>query len=142
MRIIESLQERFSTADEVDGPQASESDNGSLPIPGYDRFKEKELIAELPKHTQSELTAIDAYESSHKDRPAVFDKLRYLRGPEPLQNYDALSTEDLVAGLQEADLQTLHRTRVYERKFRRRTDVLETVAAGIHERNPSNARRG
>ena len=142
MTILKTLQERFSGTDEVDGAEASHSDVSSLPIPGYDRFKDKELIAELSKHSQSELTAIDAYERSHKERPAVFDKLRYLRGPEPVQGYDALGTEALLARLEEADGDTLHRTRVYERKFRRRSVVLETVSAGIHEHKPASARRG
>lgn len=128
---------RFILGREVDVAETNRSDDSQLPLPGYDRIKEKDLIAELSKHSQAELGAIETYERSHKERLPVFDKLRYLRGPEPLQGYDTLSAKETLAGLEDADLATLKRTRVYERKFQRRHDVLEEVETAIHERNPA-----
>jgi hypothetical protein len=118
------------------------SDDSQLPLPGYDRIKGKDLISELPQHSQAELAAIETYERSHKKRVEVFDKLRYLRGPEPLQDYDALSVEQILAGLEGADIGTLQRTRLYERKFQRRPDVLENVAAAMRELSSAPAHHG
>jgi hypothetical protein len=143
MTILNSLQKRFSGGDaQVDVAETSRSDDSQLPIPGYDRISNKNLIAELSKHTQAELAAIETYERSHKKRPPVFDKLRYLRGQEPLQDYDALSVKEILTGLEGADMETLQRTRVYERKFQNRPDVLDQVATAIRERHPASTHRG
>ena len=45
--------------------------------------------------SQVELAAIETYERSHRNRPEVLDKLRYMRGSEPLPGYDALSPEQI-----------------------------------------------
>jgi hypothetical protein len=116
-------------------------DDSRLPIPGYDRISDKHLIAELSKHSQADLAAIDTYERSHKNRTPVFHKLRYLRGEEPLQDYDDLSVEEILAGLEGADMELLQKTRGYERKFQRRPDVLEKVASALHERRPGSTHR-
>ena len=125
----------------VGGAETDRVDDNQLPIPGYDRISNKHLIAELSNHSQAELAAIETYERSHKKRSPVFDKLRYLRGKEPLQDYDTLGVKEILAGLEGADMATLRRTRVYERKFQRRPDVLENVAAGLHADRSSSARR-
>jgi hypothetical protein len=147
MTVLDSPRfKRFTLGREVDGAQntrsETRSDDGQLPLPGYDRIKSKDLIRELSKHSQAELTAIEIYERSHKKRLEVFDKLRYLRGPEPLQDYDTLSVEQILAGLEGADMGTLQRTRLYERKFQRRPDVLENVAAALREKSPPRGHRG
>jgi hypothetical protein len=131
---------RFILGRKADAAETARPDAGQLPIPGYDRIKDRDVIAELSKHSQAELAAIETYERSHKGRPAVFDKLRYLRGQEPLQDYDDLGIRETVAALEGADMGTLQRTRVYERKFQRRPDVLEEVEAAIHKRkrNPAS----
>lgn len=126
----------------VDVAETTRPDDNQLPISGYDRLDTKALIAGLSKHSQVELAAIETYERSHKDRPAVFNKLHYLRGQEPIQDYDALGVKETLAGLEAADTETLHKTRVYERKFQRRPDVLEAVATALHERRPASSRRG
>jgi hypothetical protein len=118
---------------------ANQNDDGQLPIPGYDRISDKHLVAELSKHSQAELTAIDAYERSHKNRAPVVHKLRYLRGQEPLQGYDDLSVKEILAGLEGADTPTLQRTRGYERKFQRRPDILEMVASALHDERSSGS---
>jgi hypothetical protein len=143
MTILNSLQKRFSGGDaQLDGAETTGSDDGQLPIPDYDRIGEKDLIAELSKHSQVELTAIEAYERSHKERVPVFDKLRYLRGPEPLQGYDALGVKEILAGLEGVDSETLQTTRVYERKFQKRPDVLDEVATTLRQRRAAPTHRG
>jgi hypothetical protein len=148
MTILNSQRfKRFILGREVDVAETtrtddSRTDDSQLPIPGYDRIKDKDLIAGLSKHSQAELAAIETYEHSHKERLAVLDKLRYLRGKEPLQGYDALSVEEILAGLEGADIGTLQRTRVYERKFQRRPDVLEEVATTLREQSPASVHRG
>lgn len=143
MTILDSLMQRFpGGGPQADGGEKDEADGGSQPIPGYERYADKDLIAELSKHSQAELTAVETYERSHKERQPVFDKLRYLRSKEPLEGYDGLSHQEIASGLEGANVETLHRTREYERKFRRRPEVLEEVAAGLHRHNPGAARRG
>jgi len=106
-------------------------EKGPPPIAGYGDLDRRDLMSELCKHSQTELAAIEAYECSHKNRPAVLDKLRYLRGPEPLPGYDALGDalggEEVLAAFADADVETLQRIRAYERKFQRRPDVLEEL---------------
>ena len=64
----------------------------------------------------------------------MLDKLRYMRGREPLPGYDALSVEEIVAALEEADLATIKKVRGYERKFANRSEVLEEVVRVHHRR--------
>jgi hypothetical protein len=105
-----------------------------LPFAGYDRLDERQVIKGLSGHSQIELAAVESYERSHQDRKTVLDKLRYLRGSEPLPGYDALSTEEIVAALKDADLATIKRVRGYERKFANRRNVLEEVVRVHHAR--------
>ena len=97
------------------------------PIAGYDKLKDKELIASLSSRSQVELASIENYERTHESRQAVFDKLRWLRQKEPLPGYDALSSADVVSALDEADVATIKRVRGYERKFRARREILDEV---------------
>jgi hypothetical protein len=143
MTILNSLRKRSSDGDpKVDAVETTGSGDGQLPIPGYDRISNKDLIAELSKHSQVELAAIETYEGSHEKRPPVFDKLRYLRGQEPLEDYDALNVKEILAGLEGADTETLRKTRGYERKFQHRPDVLDVVATALRERRPASTHRG
>ena len=97
------------------------------PVPGYDSLKTKEVIASLSDRSQVELAEIESYEHAHQDRVSVFDKLRWLRQDEPLPGYDSLSSEEVVAALEGADLAALKRVRGYERKFHARREVLDEV---------------
>ena len=58
----------------------------------------------------------------------MLDKLRYLRGNEPLPGYDALDAGQVSAALEGADLHTLSLVREYEMKFRHRDEVLKELA--------------
>jgi hypothetical protein len=97
------------------------------PVLGYDGLKTKELIASLSSRSQVELAEIESYEHTHQDRVSVFDKLRWLRQDEPLPGYDALSSDEVLAALAEADVAAIKRVRGYERKFRARREILDEV---------------
>ena len=97
------------------------------PVPRYDSLKTKEVIASLSSRSQVELAAIESYEHTHQDRASVFDKLRWLRQDEPLPGYDALSSDEIRAALEKADLAAIKRVRGYERKFHARREVLDEV---------------
>jgi hypothetical protein len=123
------------------GPSASESKPAGAaaggarpPFADYDGLKERQVIEGLSDHSQVELEAAERYERSHKDRKPVLAKLRYMRGREPLPDYDALSVEEIRAALKDADLDTIKKVRAYERKFARRPDVLEEVVRVHHRR--------
>jgi hypothetical protein len=69
------------------------------PVAGYDRLKAKDVVASLSTRSRRELAAIASYERAHRNRKAVFNKLRRLRHDEPLRGPEALSTEQVVAAL-------------------------------------------
>ena len=108
--------------------------NVNEPVSGYDGLKTKEVIASLSSRSQIELAEIERYEHTHQDRSSVFDKLRWLRQDEPLPGYDALSSEEVLAALDKADVAAIKRVRGYERKFRARREVLDEVGRLHRER--------
>jgi hypothetical protein len=118
-----------AAAETADQPEATTA----LPFDGYGSLNEKQLINSLSHHSQVELEAIDGYERANKGRIAVLDKLRYMRGQEPMDGYDALSSTQVVEALETADMVTIKRVRAYERKFANRPDVTEQVIR-VHER--------
>jgi hypothetical protein len=67
-----------------------------------------EIIARLPRTSQVELTAVESYERADANRVDVLNKLRYLRGPEPVARYAALEPGEIPAGLRHADKATLN----------------------------------
>ena len=97
------------------------------PVAGYDELKTKDVIASLSSRSQVELAKIDSYEQAHEGRVPVFNKLRWLRQDEPIPRYDALSTGEIVAALNKADISAIKRVRGYERKFGSRREVLKEV---------------
>jgi hypothetical protein len=132
MTILSAIHDRLSRSSPSAPALACDAstaagEGDALPFAGYDRLGDRQVIEGLCDHSQIELEAVESYERSHKDRKPVLDKLRYMRGREPLPGYDALSVEEVVAGLQEADLATINRVRGYERKFANRSEVLEEV---------------
>jgi hypothetical protein len=92
---VRAVRDRFSTtessagqAGDAPGDPAAEA---GLPFAGYDRLDARQVIDGLHDRSQIELEAVESYERSHQDREPVLDKLRYMRGSEPLPGYDALS---------------------------------------------------
>jgi hypothetical protein len=133
MTVLDTLLRNRSAPDASGEPeppgdaQASPPVDAPLPFAGYDDLDDREVVKELSDHSQTELKAAENYERSHEDREPVLNKLRYMRGREPLPGYDALGVEEILAALKEADLATIKRVRGYERKFANRRDVLEEV---------------
>jgi hypothetical protein len=140
MKFLERLRKRSPRGEAGDpgSAEASSADEHQLPIPDYDRLDDKEVGARLPQLSQVELAAVETYERSHKDRPEVLNKLRYMRTSEPLSGYDALSPEEIAKALAGADAETVRAVRDYERKFRHRPQVLEE-AARVLPTSPASA---
>jgi hypothetical protein len=93
-------------------------------IQGYDDLKVRPLFAQLRLQSQVELTQTDAYERANQARQPVLDKLRYLRGDEPIDGYDSLDSDQILAALAGADTKKLGAVRGYEVKLREREEVL------------------
>ena len=138
MTILRVLRDRRNASADPPKPPgatpAGSAEEAHLPFAGYDRLDGKHVVEGLSDHSQVELEAVESYERSHEDRQRVLDKLRYLRGREPLPRYDALSVDEIVDALEEADLATIKNVRGYERKFANRPDVLEEVVRIQHRR--------
>ena len=139
MTILEAVRDRLSGSPTAAKPtpataETSPDVNADPPIDGYDGLDDRQVMKQLADHTQVELEAIEGYERSHEDRQSVLDKLRYMRGREPLPSYDELDSSEIVAALEDADLPAIRRVRGYERKFGNRPDVLEAVADVHHKR--------
>ena len=116
---------KFLKRDNPAVEDAGSSDDHQLPIPGYDQLKEKQIGDQLSQLSQVELATVETYERAHASRPAVLEKLRYMRGSEPLPGYDELTTDQIAAALAGADAKTVRAVRDYERKFGRRRSVLD-----------------
>src|SRR4051812_15353049 len=89
-----------------ESPVASQTDASQQLTDRYERFDEHQAVAQLAQFNQVELTAIEAFERTHRDRHAVMNKLRYLRQPEPLTGYDALEPDAIADALSGADKTT------------------------------------
>jgi hypothetical protein len=94
------------------------------PIQGYDDLKVRPLFAQLRLQSQADLARIDVYERAHQARPPVLNKLRYLRAEEPIEGYDSLDSDQILAALAGADTKKLTAVRGYEVKLRDRAEVL------------------
>jgi hypothetical protein len=136
MTILDAVRDRLALHDdsrprpaEADRSPAGESSASELPFAGYDRLDDREVMRALADHSQVELEAVETYERSHRARKPVLDKLRYMRGREPIPGYDSLGVEGITSALKDADLVTIQAVRAYERKFAGRPDVLDEVAS-------------
>ena len=129
MKILDALRNRRSRGSDKDTHAATSSpDEHQLPIPGYDGLKDKQIADQLSQLSQEELATVETYERAHEGRPVVLDKLRYMRGSEPLPGYDALTSEQIAEELAGADAETVKAVRDYERKFQHRQSVLDEAA--------------
>lgn len=129
MKILDRLRNRPpKEAGDAGSAEAASADEGDLPISGYDGLKRKQVTDQLSQLSQVELETVETYERAHEDRPAVLDKLRYMRTSEPLPGYDALSPEEIAEALSAADSETVRAVRDYERKFAHRQQVMAEAA--------------
>jgi hypothetical protein len=132
-RILETVRHgAHAGAGAGDSPTADSSDESQPALARFERLNERQAIGQLAKNNQLDLTAIEEFERSHADRPAVLNKLRFLRQPEPMEGYDALQPSEMSQALSGADLTTLRAVREYERKLRRRPIVLEEIEGALH----------
>ena len=139
MKMLEALRKRRSDASrrETD-PTASTPDESHVPIAGYDQLSDKEIGDRLSQLSQVELAAVETYERAHGSRPAVLHKLRYMRGAEPLPDYDTLTPDQIAEAIADADSETVRAVRDYERKFQHRSAVLGE-AARVLPSSPASA---
>lgn len=113
-----------------DSPETSSADQ---PLTDrYEGLNERDAVAELGGLNQIELTVIDDFERSHSEREPVLNKLRYLRQPEPLPDYDALEPDAIAEALAGADSDTIKAVREYERKLQNRPAVNREVLSALH----------
>ena len=138
MKILDRFRNRPSTAEAADPGASQAGAADDFPIAGYDRLDAKTISEQLRELSQVELATVEAYERSHENRPAVLAKLHYMRTDEPVPGYDALSPEQIVEMLADADAQTVKAVRDYERKFGQRTQVLKE-AARVLPTSPASA---
>ena len=127
MKILDALRKRRSRGD-APSDEASSPGADELPISGYDHLDAKKIGARLAELSQIELAAVETYERSHRQRPEVLDKLRYMRTSEPVPGYDTLDSEGVAQVLAGADSQTIKAVRDYERKFQDRQAVRDEAA--------------
>ena len=140
MTLLDAVRDRLSSRDaaaQSDSAPAPAVANAELPFAGYENLDDREVMAKLSHHSQAELSNIEDYERAHKKRPSVLDKLRFMRGREPMPGYDALSSDEVVAAVANADRAAIKRVRAYERKFANRPDVMAAVGSAMHERRTS-----
>jgi hypothetical protein len=130
MKILERLRNRSPHAEAGDpgSVEASSADEQRLPIARYDQLDGKQVFPQLSQLSQLELAAVEAHERSHRDRPVVLNRLRWLRASEPLPGYDALDSDEIVRALADADAATVKAVRSYERHHRDRREVRAEVA--------------
>jgi hypothetical protein len=130
MRILERLRNRSPREDAgaPDSAEASSADEQRLPIARYDQLDGKQLIPRLSQLSQVELAAVDAHERSQRARPVVLNRLRWLKGSQPLPRYDTLDPDEIIDALAYADAATVKAVRAYERHHRNRRDVLAHAA--------------
>jgi hypothetical protein len=130
MTILDRLRNRWSRR-ETGAPgsaEAGSADKQRLPIARYDQLERKQVFPQLSQLSQVELATIEAYERSHRARPVVLNRLRWLRGTEPLPGYDALDSDEIVRALAGANAATVKAVRSYERHHRDRREVRAEVA--------------
>jgi hypothetical protein len=130
MKLLDRLRNR-SPRGEAGHPgsaEASSADEQRLPIARFDQLDGKQVIPQLSQLSQVALAAVEAHERSHRDRPVVLNRLRWLRGSEPLPGYDALDSDEIIRALADADAATVKAVRSYERHHRDRREVRAEAA--------------
>jgi hypothetical protein len=101
MKILDRHRNRSArgVAGDPGSAEAAAANEQSPPIPGYDRVNSKQVTDHLSQLSQVELATVETYERAHGNRPAVLDKLRYMRSREPLPGYDALTLDEIAKAL-------------------------------------------
>ena len=140
MKLLGRLRKRSPRGEAGDpgSAEASSADEQRLPIARFDQLDRKQVIPQLSQLSQVELAAVEAHERSHRNRPVVLNRLRWLRASEPLPGYDALDADEIIRALADADGQTVKAVRSYERHHRDRREV-RAEAARVLPTAPASA---
>ena len=140
MKLLDRLRKRSPRGEAGDpgSAEASSADDQRLPIARFDQLDRKQIIPQLSQLSQVELAAVEAHERSHRNRPVVLNRLRWLRGSEPLPGYDALDPDEISRALADADAATIKAVRSYERHHRDRREV-RAEAARVLPTAPASA---
>jgi hypothetical protein len=140
MKLLDRLRNRSPRGEAGDpgSAAASSADEQRLPIARFDQLDRKQVIPQLSRLSQVELAAVEAHERSHRNRPVVLNRLRWLRGSEPLPGYDALDPDEITRALADADAATVKAVRSYERHHRDRREV-RAEAARVLPTAPASA---
>ncbi len=97
------------------------------PVKNHDKVPIAKFNAKLSGYSQADLERIEEYERAHQNRGKIIDKLKWMRGPEPVAGYDAMSPEEVVTLLGTADAEDTRQIRSYEQKFGNRSPVMAAV---------------
>jgi hypothetical protein len=114
-------------AEEIRGAASREED---LPIPGYGRLCDTDVIQRLRLLSPSDLAVVEGYERAHAARPAVLsaiDRLsaiERLRGGEPWDDYDAMTADQISSWLKTAGSALARQVLEYEQSHQRREAVI------------------
>jgi hypothetical protein len=130
MKLLDRLRNRPPRGEASDpgSTGASSADEQQLPIARFDQLDGKQVVSRLSELSQVELAAVEAHERSHRERPVVLNRLRWLRGSQPLPGYDALDSDEILRALAGADAATVKAVRSYERHHRDRPEVRAEAA--------------
>jgi hypothetical protein len=133
MKLLDRLRNRSprGEAGHPDSAEAGSADEQRLPIARFDQINGKQVIPRLSHLSQVQLATVEAHGRSHRDRPVVLNRLRWLRGSEPLPGYDTLDSDEIIRALADADAATVKAVRSYERHHRDRREVRAEVARVI-----------
>ena len=128
-REIAELKRAIRTlARKIDQLESDGAGSGSdLPISGYDDLTAAEIGERLPSLSQSDLAAVEEYESAHAARTTVLGRIESLRGSEPWSGYDEQTVVDIRKALSGADEATVAEVRAYEAKHKNRQGVLDAA---------------
>jgi len=130
------LRGRKSGSSDQSVPRSTDFDAGpegnGAPFKGYDKVDSRKLMASFNSYSQAQLDTVEEYERANQNREEVLNKLRFMRGAQPLEGYDELTPEQIIASLDGADIGTIKRIRDYERKFANRKEVVDAVIAAAH----------
>jgi ferritin-like metal-binding protein YciE len=118
-----------TVADRTDEDDEAEDEDDApavLPIEGYDGLNAGQVVARMSALTQSELSAVLAYERANRNRRAIVERGEQLTSDEPWPGYDDADESAVLAGLTP---ETAGAVREYESRHQRRVAVLEAATA-------------
>jgi len=117
-----------AVAEEILGAVRREED---LPIPEFSRLSTEQITRRLRTLSQLDLTVIQGYERTHANRRKVLKAIEALHEATPWTGYDALTADDIIAGLRDAPTGVARQVREYERRHRQRQEVVSAAETRV-----------